>query len=49
VVSLDTQNGKYYVYWASSAETNLQLDVTTCTDGPGVATDNGFISTLVAP
>ena len=48
-VPIEAPNGEYYVYWASSAETNLDLNVTTCTDGPGVATDNGFVATLVAP
>ena len=47
--SVDTPNGKYSVYWASSTETNVRVNVTTCTDGPGVATDNGFIAALVAP
>jgi hypothetical protein len=47
--SVDTPNGKYHVYWASSTETTFPRNVTTCTDGPGVATDNGFIAALVAP
>jgi hypothetical protein len=45
----EVPNGKYHVYWASSTETNLRLDVNACTDGPGVATDNGFIAALAAP
>ena len=47
--SVDTPNGKYDVYWASSTETNVRLNVATCTDGPGVATDNGFVAALLAP
>jgi hypothetical protein len=45
---IDSPNGNYQVFWASSAETNLQVDPN-CLDGAAVATDNGFVAALVAP
>jgi len=41
-------NGTFQVIWASSKESYAQLELN-CADGPAVATDNGFVATLVAP
>lgn len=45
---IDSPKGKYQVFWASSSETDVHFDPN-CLDGAGVATDNGFVATLVAP
>jgi hypothetical protein len=45
---VDSPNGKYEVFWASSTETNFQASPN-CQDGPGTATDTGFVATLFAP
>jgi hypothetical protein len=45
---VDSPNGTYEVFWASSTETNLQTSPN-CQDGPGIATDTGFVATLSAP
>ena len=46
--SVDAPNGRYQVYWSSSTESDFQ-QVPNCADGPGVATDNGFVAALVMP
>ncbi len=43
-----TPKGAYRVYWASSTETDAQ-SMPGCYDGPGIATDNGFIAVLTTP
>ena len=46
--SVAAPNGTYQVYWSSSTESGFQ-QVPNCADGPGVATDNGFVAALVTP
>ena len=41
-------NGTFQVIWASSAESYAEREMY-CSDGPGVASDTGFVAALVAP
>jgi hypothetical protein len=45
---VDSPDGTYEVFWASSTETNFRASPN-CEDGPGTATDTGFVATLRAP
>jgi hypothetical protein len=42
-------NGKFEVIWASSSESYVETMQGCGEDGPGVATDTGFVAALVAP
>ncbi len=46
--AVPTPNGSYWIFWATSSETDSQFNMN-CADGPGIATDNGFIAVLTAP
>jgi hypothetical protein len=45
---VDSPNGRYEVFWASSTEANFQ-PIPNCYDGPATATDTGFVATRLAP
>ena len=46
--AVNSSNGTYQVFWASSVETNFQ-SLPNCADGPAPATDTGFIAALTGP
>jgi hypothetical protein len=41
-------NGTFQVIWASSAESYAEREMN-CSDGPGIASDTGFVAALVSP
>jgi len=48
LTTVSAPNGRFAVIWASSQESYIHQEPN-CFDGPGVATDNGFVATLLAP
>jgi hypothetical protein len=48
LTKVTTPNGMFQVIWASSAESYVE-QLQGCTDGPGVATDTGFVASLLGP
>jgi hypothetical protein len=51
LIKVTTPNGIFQVIWASSAEGYVQSGPNDpyCTDGPGVASDTGFVAALLGP
>jgi hypothetical protein len=48
LTKVTTPNGIFQVIWASSVESYVETQ-TGCSDGPGVASDTGFVASLLAP
>ena len=48
LTKVTTPNGIFQVIWASSVESYVE-QLQGCTDGPGVASDTGFVASLLGP
>jgi hypothetical protein len=48
LTKVTTPSGMFQVIWASSAESYVE-QVQGCSDGPGVASDTGFVAALLGP
>jgi hypothetical protein len=48
LTKVTTPSGSFQVIWASSIESYVQT-IEGCGDGPGVASDTGFVATLLGP